>query len=939
MLLAAHRGFASKNVARTIRMDHRRSVLVLAVLGVSLAGVSVAQTSHQTADTSQFRAIPNHVPSWANDGNFVALLPAEQKVSALTLVLARHADRQQAFEQLLADQQNAASPEYHHWLTSQEIGDRFGLPDEEIEAITSWLESEGLHVDLVSPTRDFIDFSGSARDLGHAFQTNLNYYEVKGKRWLSVEADPMVPAEFAPRVKAIRGLYTIEDKPLSQVAPVPAADPAVTAGGGIYYIGPADFATIYDVPSNLTGSGVTVGIVGRARTDFNDFKYFRQATATTFANPTEVVPTAYGGVDPGPALTAPPASGVSIDDQLEATLDVLRVASIAQSAKVLLVVNKSGQQGGTDIGGDARYLILSDPAPAQVINISFGECESEAGSSNVSFWDNLFLTAAGKGISVFVASGDAGASGCDTYFSTPPASPPANSPNYICSSSYAICLGGTEFNDANDYGKYWSSSNGAGLSSALSYIPEGAWNEPLNGNSQPQAASTGGGVSHVVPTPSWQTGKGVPAARAGRYTPDIAFSASAHDGYFGCMAAIGNSTTSYGCVPNSQGQFGFVYFTGTSAAAPDMAGITALLDQKLGGKGQGNLNPVLYPLAASNPSAFHDVTVATSGVTNCSVNTPSMCNNSIPGPSGLSGGQAGFLVTAGYDEATGLGSLDVAKFIDAFSSPVTAPKATTGASSAVTGATATVAGSVNPDGGATQYWFLYGTSSTLADAAKTASQSATGSAAVSVTAKLTGLKPLTKYYFQLQASNSAGKASGSIASFTTGKAAQTITFAPQATAKYGAAAITLSAKASSGLPVAIKLISGPAKLSGTKLTITGTGIIELAAMQAGDATYNVAPEIKRSITVAKALLTVAAKNESMTVGGHVPSLSFKMTGFVNGDTRGTATKGVPTLTTSATAKSPAGRYKIVITDGTTSTHLRSANYTFKFVDGWLYVNK
>jgi hypothetical protein len=67
------------------------------------------------------------------------------------------------------------------------------------------------------------------------------------------------------------------------------------------------------------------------------------------------------------------------------------------------------------------------------------------------------------------------------------------------------------------------------------------------------------------------------------------------------------------------------------------------------------------------PSAFHDVTVATSGVTSCDGNVPSMCNNSIPGPTGLAGTQPGYLVTTGYDEVTGLGSLDVQTFIKNYS--------------------------------------------------------------------------------------------------------------------------------------------------------------------------------------------------------------------------------------------------------------------------------
>jgi hypothetical protein len=201
------------------------------------------------------------------------------------------------------------------------------------------------------------------------------------------------------------------------------------------------------------------------------------------------------------------------------------------------------------------------------------------------------------------------------------------------------------------------SGNFANLSSALGYIPEGAWNEPLNSKSTTQAASSGGGVSTVIPTPAWQTGTGVPTARAGRYTPDISFSASGHDGYFACFAAGGGS-----CVLTNGG-YPFEIFAGTSAAAPAMAGVAALIDQQQGAP-QGNLNPKLYQLAAGAPSVFHDVTVASSSVTGCSVTTPSMCNNSVPGPNGLTGGQAGFLVGTGYDEVTGLGSLDVRSFLN-----------------------------------------------------------------------------------------------------------------------------------------------------------------------------------------------------------------------------------------------------------------------------------
>ena len=296
------------------------------------------------------------------------------------------------------------------------------------------------------------------------------------------------------------------------------------------------------------------------------------------------------------------------------------------------------------------------------MNISFGACESSAGAAGVAFWDSLFQQAAAEGISVFVSSGDAGASGCDTAFATPPPSPAGNSPNYICSSSYATCVGGTEFNDTANPSEYWDANNGYNtLQSALSYIPEGAWNEP-QGSSGTQAASSGGGVSAYIPTPAWQTGFGVPVARTGRYTPDVSFSASCHDAYFACFAAAGGS-----CVDDATGRFQFTSFCGTSASAPAMAGVAALLDDAVGAP-QGNLNPQIYQVAANQASSslrnsFHDITVAASGVAACDVNTPSMCNNSIPGPNGLSGGQPGYMLTDGYDEVTGLGSLDISSFL------------------------------------------------------------------------------------------------------------------------------------------------------------------------------------------------------------------------------------------------------------------------------------
>jgi subtilase family serine protease len=623
-------------------------------LALAAQATMYAQTSDPVTlatDSAQLQPLANHHPQWAAAANDAGALAADQLLDHLTLVLSRSPQKEAAFDQFLAAQQDPTSPEYHHWLTPTEVGERFGLSASEIATLTTWLESQDLHVNWVSPSRIFISFGGRAAEISRAFQTELHSYKVNGGERFSVSSAPLIPRSLAPSIKAIHGLYTIEDRPAHHFTVEQSDAPQMTLSSGKHFITPEDFATIYDLPSSSANFADTVGIVGRSRINFHDYEHFEEMFMDGIAPYMEVIPTTFGGKDPGPALTTPPANGTSIADQSEATLDVEIAGGITNFSDILLVAATKASGG---IETDAQYLVQTSPLPARIMSISFGECESAAGPAGVHFWDTLFKQAAAEGISVFVASGDSGASGCDQAFATPPNSSKQNSPNYICSSSYATCVGGTEFNDTSDASLYWGS--GTGMTTAQSYIPEGGWNEPLNSSNALQVAASGGGVSSIIPTPSWQKGTGVPTARIGRYTPDISFSASCHDGYFGCFAAGGGS-----CLIDANGSYRFIGFCGTSAATPSMAGIASLLDGSLQ-YGQGNLNPELYRLAQNSPTVFHDVTAVTSGVANCQRGTPSLCNNSIPSPSGLRGGQAGYLVTAGFDQVTGLGSLDVQKF-------------------------------------------------------------------------------------------------------------------------------------------------------------------------------------------------------------------------------------------------------------------------------------
>lgn len=603
--------------------------------------------------------LAGHIPSWARAEHQTATAVDLSTPTHVSLVLRRDEAVEAAFEKVIADQQNPSSPLYHHWLTPQQVGDLYGPTQSDLDAITSWATSQGLALVSVQPNRVRIDFTGSLAVIANAFHTGFANFNLGERTQLSAISEPSIPLAFSSVIQAVHGLTGVHYEPQSKVSlhqmPAAGSQPDVSLGSNGNAILPNDFAVIYDIASVYSGGnkGATIGsnaqhvaIIGRSRVSAADIANYETLAGLPSNQPNVVL----AGADPGSSNVA---------DAQEATLDVDRVIGTAPGVQADLVISAdAGTQDGIDIAIDYNINTLRDP----IMTISFGSCEAENGQQNTAALNAAFQTAVAEGIATFISSGDNGAAGCDTSFVAAPASQVA-SINALCASGYVTCVGGTEFNDTANSSTYWSSTNSSsGNESALSYIPEGAWNEPIAYNSSGvavgyQIAAGSGGESAYISKPSWQIGTGVPSG-AFRYVPDVSFSAADHDGYLGCFAAGGGS-----CVATSSGT-PFVLFSGTSATAPAMAGIAALLNTKLG-SAQGYFSPFLYSVAASTPGAFHDATVASSGVTNCTTATPSMCNNSTPGPSTLTGGLAGYELTTGYDEATGLGSLDVAKFLTA----------------------------------------------------------------------------------------------------------------------------------------------------------------------------------------------------------------------------------------------------------------------------------
>ena len=570
-------------------------------------------------------------------------LPMERMILALRLSAEKRAD----LDRLLAEQQDPASPNFHRWLTPEEFGERFGPTPEELAVVTDWLESEGFVIEEVAKGRMWVNFSGTVADVERAFHTQIHHFIVDGELRQANAWDPAIPRALSHVVAGVVSLHNFPRHPMNNgVHPLAPEElnPDYTSGSN-HYISPGDFAIIYNVntlySAGIDGTGQTVAIVGRTHPSATNWSTFR-STMNLPANAPQVV---VNGTDPG---------DLGADEDGEADLDVEWSGAVAKGATVKFVISKStSSTDGVDLS--AQYIVNNNVAP--VMSTSFGQCESTMGSSENTFYNNMWSQAASQGITSFVSSGDSGAAGCNGGSDSSGSGGLAVSG--LASTPYNVAVGGTQFNDTSSPSTYWNSSNSTGDVSAKSYIPEIAWNESGNVSGGSGLWASSGGKSSIYSKPSWQVCTGVPADGQ-RDVPDISLTAAGHDGYLvetqGSLAAIG----------------------GTSASSPSFAGLMALVVQKTGAR-QGNANTRIYQLANAQYTSggtviFHD---ATSG------------NNSVPGLTGYS-------CTTGYDLVTGVGSVDSAAFVNNFGGSTTTYTISGTVSGAIAaGVTMTLTGAAN----------------------------------------------------------------------------------------------------------------------------------------------------------------------------------------------------------------------------------------------------
>jgi subtilase family serine protease len=579
-------------------------------------------------------------------------MPAATKLEGIRIVFRRSAAQEADLKALIAAQQNPASPLYHQWLTPDQFAVRFGMAQADLDKVAGWLGQQGFSVDSVARSKNAIFFSGSAGQVEQAFSTQMHYYKVNAKQHFAPSTALSVPAALAPVILAVRNLDDF--RPKSYVVPAKNIHPkpAFTSGeSGNVYLAPGDIGVIYDVKplynAGYTGTGQSITLVGQSAIQSSDIQSFLSAAAITAQPPVPFLV-------PGTGDSTVYANG----DEAESDIDLEWSSAMAPGATINFVYTGNSLNNG---GAFQAIEYAIDQKIGTIISTSYGNCETYLSGNTL---ETYLEQAETQGQTVMAAAGDGGSTDC--FIGLGAGEPSASvqealAVDYPASSAYVTGVGGTEISTANPSylaagGGYWEAESPSvdEITSALQYIPEMAWNEDSVSCGQSNCLdSGGGGASALFAKPGWQAGvPGIPADGQ-RDVPDLALNASfGLPGYLFCSS----DTTYWQSGQQSSCNSGFrdaatgllTLAGGTSFASPIFAGMVALINQKAGyTTGQGLINPTLYTLAANSATyaaAFHDIT---SGNNDC-----------LAGPADCSG-TIGFSAGVGYDQATGLGSVDL----------------------------------------------------------------------------------------------------------------------------------------------------------------------------------------------------------------------------------------------------------------------------------------
>ncbi len=428
-------------------------------------------------DENRLQRLGGNTRSEANAQNDLGPVADDFAMDHMLLQLQRPAEQEQAIQQLIDQLHDPKSPNFHRWLSADQIGQMYGPAQEDIDTVTRWLEAHRFTVNLVYPNGMLIDFSGAAGQVRDALHTEIHRLAVNGQEHIANMSDPQIPAALAPVVAGVVSLHDFMPHTKRKAH----TDYTFTSRGSTYQaVAPADLATIYDLnplfEAGTIGTGQTIVVI-------EDSDLYSSADWTTFRTTFGLSQYTSGSlttVHPAPLSGASNCHdpGVNSDDG-EAISDAEWASAAAPGAAIQLA---SCADTRTTFGGliALQNLMNASSTPPSIVSISYGECEAENGASSNAAFNSLFQQAVLEGVSVFVSAGDEGAASCDAGAS---AATHGIGVSAFASTPYNVAVGGTDFGDtfAGTNGNYWSSTNSSYYGSAISYIPEIPWNDSCAG--------------------------------------------------------------------------------------------------------------------------------------------------------------------------------------------------------------------------------------------------------------------------------------------------------------------------------------------------------------------------------------------------------------------------------------------------------------------------
>jgi subtilase family serine protease len=544
----------------------------------------------------------------------------------MLLLLEPSAAQQQALTAELANQQNTASPEYHHWLTPAAFAAAYANSSSDVAAVVAWLQSQGFQVAQLPSGLGWIEFSGTVAQVEQAFHTQIASVTTGSETRFYLTDGISVPSALRP---VIHGLASLDGalsapavttpRPVSASAAELAAETSLSQAEALTPQLAAQLLHLDALQSaGINGAGETIAIAARSNVLSQDVAAFRSA----FSLPASPLTVILNGPDPGLASRA--------GDQAEAVMAASWAGAAAPGAQIVLV--PAASTTATD-GVDLSLAAIVDQALAHTVAVGYSTCEAALSESHQAFYAALYQQAAAQGMAVIAASGDSGAAACQAAGS-----------NVRVTTGYGVnALASTPWNTAVGVAAFGLSGRSADLSALAGW-------SPVNGADPAYAG--GGGGSTLYREPNWQP---VPAqnqqssASTGVYyrlLPDIALPAAMDSGVNpGLAFCLSGSEAASGCT--------LVRAGGSSAATALFAGVGALLAEKYGA--QGNLAPNLYTMSRIS-GIFSDLQQGSAQLP-CA-----------PGTSGCGATeQIGYDATTGYDMATGLGAVNAQALVDRWS--------------------------------------------------------------------------------------------------------------------------------------------------------------------------------------------------------------------------------------------------------------------------------